>query len=146
MSTSDIDFLVTDFYQTLTFVAGDKPDLNALEALFHEEAILINNTFGRPLTFTPEEFAKGIQTKVADGSMEQFMQREVFSKTEVFGKIAQRVSVYEYSFTGHESGRIPRGISYIQCIQTENKWMISSMVWQDENENYLIPHEYHIER
>lgn len=146
MSTSDIDFLVTDFYQTLSFQTGETPDLDALQALCFDEAILINNTFGRPLSFTPEEFAKGIQTKVADGSMQQFMQREIFSKTEIFGKIAQRVSVYEYSFTDHESGRIPRGINYVQCIQTEGKWLISSMAWQDENENYHIPHEYHIGR
>jgi hypothetical protein len=146
MSSSDIDFLVTDFYQALSFQPGETPDLDSLKALFFDEAVLINNTFGRPLSFTAETFTNAIQTQVADGSMEQFVQRELFSKTETFGKIAQRVSVYEYSFTDHESGRIPRGISYIQCIQTDNKWLIASMVWQDENENYMIPHEYHIGR
>lgn len=146
MSSSDIDLLVTDFYQTLSFQSGEEPDLNTLESLFYDEAVLINNTFGRPLSFTPQSFAKAIQTQVADGTMLQFVQRELFSKTETFGKIAQRVSVYEYSFTDHESGRIPRGINYVQCIQTEGKWLIASMTWQDENENYHIPHEYHIGR
>jgi hypothetical protein len=102
----------------------------------------VNNSFREPIKFTAPSFIEALESQVASGDIEQFVQREIYSKTEVFGKVAQRVSVYEYSFTDQDSPRMPRGINFIQFIQVEGNWRIVSMAWSDENENHVIPQEY----
>lgn len=142
MSEADIHRLITDFYDIITFKAGERPHYNTLLGMFDENAVLINNSFARPLRFTPEEFVQALQSQVAAGDMQQFMQREIYGKTELFGKVAQRISVYEYNFADHELERLPRGINFIQFVQIDGKWLITAMAWNDENENHIIPEEY----
>ncbi len=74
--------------------------------------------------------------------MSQFIIRELKGKTQVFGKLAHRLSVYEYNLGEETSGRLPRGVNYIQFTQVEDNWRIVSMAWCDENEDNMIPPEY----
>jgi hypothetical protein len=142
MSTIDIDYLTKDFYKAISFVRSKPPDFTLVKILFYGSGILINNSFNTPITFTAESFIEAMESQVADGIMEQFMEREINSKTEIFGKVAHRISVYEYNFADHELKKLPRGINFIQFVQIEGHWRILSMVWFDENENHLIPEEY----
>jgi hypothetical protein len=142
MNTRAIDYITEDFYESLSFQDGEMPDLDTARELFYEKGLIINNSFSKPVTFTVDGYIQSFEEKIADGSMIQFMQRELYSKTEVFGKVAQRLSVYEYSFTYHETANAPRGVNYIQFILDNDNWRITSMAWSDENENYKIPAEY----
>jgi hypothetical protein len=142
MDTTGIDVLIKDFYKEISFVGAVPPELASLKILFFGDGILINNSFSKPITFTIESYIQAIKVQVADGNIEQFMEREIHSRTEVFGKVAQRISVYEYNFADHEMPKLPRGINFIQLIQTEGKWRILSMAWSDENENHLISSAY----
>ena len=142
MNTRAIDYITEDFYESLSFQDGEMPDLETARELFYEKGLIINNSFGKPITFTVDGYIQSFESKIADGTMLQFMQRELYSKTEVFGKVAQRLSVYEYSFTYHETANAPRGVNYIQFMLDNDNWRITSMAWNDENENYKIPAEY----
>jgi hypothetical protein len=141
MNTRAIDYVTEDFYESLSFMDGEMPDLETVQSLFYSDGLLINNSFGRPIKFTAESFVEDLETKIEAGQLLQFMQRELYSKTEIFGRIAQRVSVYEYSFVYHEIDNLPRGINYIQFVQDDDIWRISSMAWNDESENYRVPSE-----
>ena len=142
MNPRAIDYVTEDFYESLCFQDGELPDLETVKELFYGDGLLINNSFGKPVKYTAETFTAALEAQIADGTMLQFMQRELFSKTEIFGKIAQRISVYEYTFADHEIEHLPRGINYIQYILVDDNWRITSMTWSDENENHLIPGEY----
>jgi hypothetical protein len=142
MDTTAIDSLTKDFYKSISFNHAEPPEFAAVKILFFGDGILINNSFRIPITFTVESFIDAVNVKVAEGSIEQFMEREIHSKTEIFGKVAQRVSVYEFNFADHAAPRLPKGINFIQFICTEGKWRILSMAWFDENENHIIPQEY----
>ncbi|MDF2432396.1 MAG: hypothetical protein JWP44_2027 [Mucilaginibacter sp.] len=142
MNTRAIDYITEDFYESLSFQDGELPDLETVRELFYDEGLLINNSFGKPIKFTAETFTMALESQIADSTVLQFMQRELYSKTEIFGKIARRVSVYEYSFADGDSGSLPRGINYIQYILFDDHWRITSMTWNDENENYQIPPEF----
>ena len=141
MNTRAIDYITEDFYESLSFQDGEMPDLETVTALFYDEGLLINNTFGKPVKFTAETFTQSLEEQIEEGKLLQFMQRELYSKTEIFGKVAQRISVYEYSLADYATENLPRGINYIQFIQVDDNWHITSMVWNDENENYRIPEE-----
>jgi len=142
MNVRAIDYITEDFYESLSFQDGELPDLETVSGLFYADGLLVNNSFGKPVTFTTETFVQALESQIVAGTLLQFMQRELYSKTEVFGKVAQRLSVYEYSFVDHEIENLPRGINYIQFILVDDSWKITSMAWSDENENYQIPGEY----
>ncbi len=142
METIEIDDLTKDFYKAISFVSSEPPDFTPVKILFYGNGILINNSFSTPITFTAESFIEAMGSQVAEGAIEQFMERELYSKTEVFGRVAHRISVYEYNFADHEQQRLPRGLNFIQFVQIEGNWRILSMAWFDENENHLIPEEY----
>jgi hypothetical protein len=142
MSILEIDYLTKDFYKAISFVRSEPPDFTPVKILFFGTGILINNSFNTPITFTAESFIEAMESQVAEGNIEQFMEREIYSKTEMFGKVAHRISVYEYNFADHEMQKLPRGINFIQFVQIEGNWRILSMAWFDENENHLIPEEY----
>ncbi len=142
MSISLIDYLTADFYKGISFQNGEPPDFISVKILFYGSGILINNTFDKPITFTAESFIQTLEARVASGEMQQLMQHEINSKTDVFGKVAQRISVYEYNLADHKIKNLPRGINYIQYVQVEDSWRIISMLWHDENELYQIPRKY----
>jgi hypothetical protein len=141
MNTRAIDYVTEDFYESLSFMDGELPDLDTVKGLFYADGLLINNSFGKPVMFTIESFIESLQVQMEEGKLLQFMQRELYSKTEIFGRVAQRVSVYEYSFSYYETESLPRGINYIQFVQEDDNWRISSMAWNDESENNKIPVE-----
>lgn len=142
MDTLSIDKLTTGFYYTISFDDPADFDVTSLKNFFYGDGILINNSFGKPVALTVDAYANKLKAQVADHTLKHYFQREISSKTEVFGKIAQRVSTYEYTFAGSRSANMPRGINYIQFLKVDGKWKITSMVWQDENEHHQIPAEY----
>jgi hypothetical protein len=141
MNTRAIDYITEDFYESLSFQDGEMPDLETIKGLFYDDGLLVNNSFGKPVKFTAEAFTLALEAQIAAGTLLQFMQRELYSKTEIFGKIAHRVSVYEYTFSD-QTEKMPRGVNYIQFVQVDDNWRIASMTWNDENENYQVPREY----
>jgi len=141
MTNRQIDYITEDFYESLSFMDGELPDLDTVRELFHEDGLLINMSFGKPITYSIESFIRTLEDQVTEGQLTQFMQRELYSKTEVFGRIAQRTSVYEYSFAYHETEGIPKGVNYIQFVQVDDIWRISSMIWSDEGANFRVPRE-----
>lgn len=146
MNIVEIDYLTKNFYQAISFDRSTPPDFTQLKILFYGTGMLINNTFGKPITFTAETFIKTLESQAADRSVEQYMQREIHSNTEIFGKVAHRISVYEYNYSDHETAKLPRGINFIQFVQIEGHWRIFSMAWAEENENHLIPERYLFDR
>jgi hypothetical protein len=142
MSILQIDLLTEDFYKTISFANSEVPDAEDLKAVFAGEGVMVNNTFNEPIVFTVKSFLSNMETQVAEGTLTQFMQREINGKTQVFGKAAQRTSVYEYTFTDSTTEKLPRGVNFIQYAQVNGTWKIISMVWNDENENNIIPVEY----
>jgi hypothetical protein len=142
MSISDIDNLTAQFYESISFKNSVIPDVLSLHQIFSGEGLLINNSFVEPVMFTAESFIQELEAQVANGEIKQYIQRELYSKTELFGKVAQRLSVYEYSFSDYVQDQMPRGINFIQYVKIGDSWNIASMIWNDENENYQIPAEY----
>jgi hypothetical protein len=146
MSTTAIDILTKEFYNTISFKNSVVPDVTSLHAIFYGEGLMINNSFEEPQSYTAESFVQDLESQVALGETQQLLQRELASKTEVFGKVAQRTSIYEYTFADYQPEVMPRGINFIQYVMVGESWHITSMVWNDENENYQIPKEYQMQR
>jgi hypothetical protein len=111
--------------------------------MFYGPGIFINNTFVDPLNYNLEEYLGELQSQGEfDEEITEHTQREIYSKTEIFGAIAQRVSVYEYNYTDRVDGRPPRAVSFIQLLKIDGNWRILSIIWHEENDENFIPTEY----
>ncbi|MEN0050113.1 MAG: hypothetical protein AAF806_23820 [Bacteroidota bacterium] len=70
-----------------------------------------------------------------------FHEIELGGKTEYFGKIGHRISAYASYFNGmSEVGE--RGVNSFQLVQIEDKWLISSIIWDIESKDLPIPEQY----
>ncbi len=138
----EIDDLVRDYYRAITIRNEHPPELSAVQILFYGDGVLINGSFKQPIGFTASSFVTALESEIAEGNLSQYIIHEIHGKTEVYGKLARRVSIYEYNLGEETSGRLPRGVNYIQFVEFKGNWRILSMAWYDENEDYLIPMEY----
>lgn len=137
----EIDHLTERYYQSVSFNKEHYPNYDMLQNIFYGAGSIINNNFDAPIEFTIESFSQALSNQIEKGNSEYFVQQEISDTTEIFGKIAQRVSVYEYSSSELPDQQWKKGINYIQYIFIDNQWKITSMVWQDEKEEAKIPEE-----
>ncbi|WP_374164236.1 hypothetical protein [Arcticibacter sp. MXS-1] len=142
INIQEIDKLTEQFYAAISFNQEHYPQFDHLQELFYGAGKLINNNYDQPIDFTVQSYAQAVMKQIEDGSSSFYSQQEISDNTEVFGNTAQRVSVYEYSFSAETSQPWTRGVNFIQYIYTEGQWRIVSMVWTDEKDDLVIPETY----
>lgn len=138
----EIELLTHDFYKAISFTNDAYPEVDDVNIMFYGQGVMINNSYADPLNYSVQTFVQELSSQVANSEVEQFVQREVYGVTELFGKIAHRTSVYEYTYADYETNGIPRGLNYIQFVKVDRNWRILSMIWSDENENHVIPCDF----
>jgi len=142
MTFPEIDKLTQQFYECICFNPEHYPKYDELQELFYGDGKLINGNFYQPLEFTVQSYIQALMHQINDGNATFYSQQEISDVTEVFGKMAQRTSVYEYSYTVETTQPWKRGVNYIQYIFVGGKWKIVSMLWNDEKEELMIPDSY----
>lgn len=142
MTFPEIDKLTQHFYDCVCFNPEHYPKFDELEELFYGDGKLINGNFYQPLDFTVQSYIQALMHQIDDGNATFYSQQEISDITDVFGKMAHRISVYEYSNTADPSQPWKRGVNYIQYIFIDGKWRIVSMLWNDEKEELKIPESY----
>jgi hypothetical protein len=129
-----IDAAVTGTYQVISGPAGQKRDFDRMRALFAPGALL--------RVITP----KGIRGGTLDDYVaksgpvlekEGFTERELGRRTEVYGNLATVWSAYDgrtQSGSFHE-----RGINSFQLVKIDGKWLVASILWQEEGTPVVFP-------
>lgn len=141
MDIQQIDHLTESFYQSVSFNHEHFPQFDMLQQLFYGSGKLINNNFEQPIDFTVQSYAQALMRQIEEGNATYFIQQEIADKTVIFGTMAQRISVFEYSFV-KDTPDWKRGVNYIQYIKTGENWLVTSMIWSYEKEGLLIPEDY----
>lgn len=142
INTQQIDHLTEKFYQCISFDQERYPNFDELQNLFFGAGKLINSNFDQPIDFTVQSFSQAMMQQIESGNVNFHSQQEIGDVTEIFGKIAQRISVYEYSNVRSVRQKWKRGVNYIQYIFTEDQWLITSMIWNDEKGDLVVPRLY----
>ena len=141
MISQEIDHLTERFYQSVCFSAEHYPNIDQLQELFYGSGILINNNSEQPIEFTVQSYAHAMMAQIESGDAVYYVQQEISDNTEIFGNMAQRISVFEYSFV-KDTPNWKRGVSYIQYICVNSEWRIISIIWTYEKEGLVIPGKY----
>jgi hypothetical protein len=141
MTNQEIDNLTKEYYECICFNPEHFPQFDRLQDLFYGDGKLINSNFDKPLEFTVHTYTQALMLQIEEGNASFYSQQEISDITEVFGKIAQRISVYEYTTT-HSPLPWKRGVNFIQYIFINGAWKIISLLWEDEKEDQKIPQAY----
>ena len=139
---SILDELTRIFYTLFTNKTGQQPDVERIHELFIPEGLIIKNSDTTPVLYNLQQFIEPRIKLLTDGSLIDFSEVEVTERTEIFGNIAHRFSLYRKS--GILAGKKfeTNGMKTIQFIKTPEGWKISCLAWDDEREGLAIPDKY----
>ena len=134
-------------YQSICFRKGEQPTFESLRTLFIPQGLLINNNNpAAPEVMSVDAFIEVVQSAIATGGLEEFHEREIARRIEVFGNIAHVFSTYEARFDADSKEPFSVGINTIQLVRTgasgSEDWLVSSMAWNDETPERPIPTQY----
>jgi hypothetical protein len=133
-----ISHLTAAFFEAVSFPSGGRPDYERIRTLFVDRGLLVKNTGDAPEISTVDEFIAPRQQLVDSGRLTAFSETESSHSTEVFGNIAQRLSVYAKSGTQDGADFDALGVISTQFIRTPHGWRILSMIWDDEREGLTV--------
>ncbi|MDN5216673.1 GNAT family N-acetyltransferase [Fulvivirgaceae bacterium BMA12] len=128
---AEIDNLTTAFFDLFTNKDGREPRVRELAQLFIQGGIIVNNSEDPPVVYDLKTFMASREKLLTDGTISMFSEREIFNKTEVLEKIAQRFCFYEKSGKLNGDCFEKKGMKLIQFIKVDAAWKISSLSWTD---------------
>ncbi|MEO7751123.1 MAG: nuclear transport factor 2 family protein [Sphingomicrobium sp.] len=133
--TAGIDQAITGVYSVISGPPGQKRDFEKMRSMFAPGALL--------RVITPNRGVRGGDLEAyikASGPIlekEGFTERELGRRTEVYGNLATVWSSYDgrtASGSFHE-----RGINSFQLVKVDGKWLVASILWQEEGTPVQFP-------
>jgi hypothetical protein len=139
---AEIDALVAAFFRLFSNRGGRKVDLTLLFELFIPEGAIIKNIGPEPVIYDLKAFIAPREKLLNGGNLVDFWEQEVAERTDIFGNIAQRFSLYRKGGVQSGVGFVVMGMKTTQFVRTPNGWRMSSLVWDDCREGLAIPERY----
>ena len=135
----EIDEVCKSFFSAFCNEKRKKPKLHLLKKLFIKDALIIRNSGSSPEISDVAGFIKPREKILSNGTLTNFKEHELSERTDIFGNIAQRFSVYRKQ--GYHNGKffVTKGIKTMQFVNTKSGWRVSSLAWDDEKEGLKIP-------
>jgi len=129
-----IDRTVRATYAVISGPPGQKRDFDRMRSLFAPNALL--------RVITPKGVRGGtLEDYIAKNGpaleKEGFTERELARRTEIYGNLATVWSSYDgrtASGSFHE-----RGINSFQLVRVDGKWLVASILWQEETPQFPLP-------
>ena len=129
---NEINKLTTTFFNLFTNTNGKVPDVKRIRDLFISNGMIISNTNGSPEIYNLEKFIVPREKMLTNGTLTDFCEGEISYKTEIFGNVAHRFSLYEKSGKLNGVDFESKGVKTIQFIKINEEWKMSSVAWSDE--------------
>jgi len=136
---AELDRLVAAFFSAVSFETGSAPTYDAIRDLFIAQGLLIKNVSSTPEICSIDTFIAPRRALVASGALTRFNEVELSHTNDIFGNVAQRLSVYAKSGVQNGTAFEARGVTFTQFISTPEGWRISAMAWDDERPGLVVP-------
>jgi hypothetical protein len=129
-----IDQTIRDTYAVISGPAGQKRDFAKMRSLFAPNALLrVIGPKGVRGGTLEDYIAKSGPILEKEG----FTEHELGRRTEVYGNLATVWSSYDgrtASGSFHE-----RGINSFQLVKVDGRWLVASILWQEETPEFPLP-------
>jgi hypothetical protein len=129
-----IDKAVVGVYEVISGPPGQKRDFNRMRAMFAPGATMRAIGAKGVRGGTVEDY---ITRNSAILEKEGFTERELGRRVEVWGNLATAWSSYDGRTANgsfHE-----RGINSFQLVKVDGKWLVASILWQEETAENPLP-------
>lgn len=133
-----IDQLTAAFFKVFSAKPDGVVNLDQIYQLFIPQGLIIKNLGSTLEIYDLQQFIEPREKLLNDGSLVDFEEEEVSERTEIFGNIAQRFSLYRKSGILSGEGFETRGMKTLQFIRTPEGWRMSSLAWDDEREGLRV--------
>jgi hypothetical protein len=137
-----LDALTAKLYGSICFEKGGAPPVERLYDLFLPEGLMIRNDGEQPTIMSVADFIEAYRQRISSGEITSFYEGELSAITEMFGRIAHRFSTYETKFDLTRDEPFSIGINSIQFVMVDGRWLISSIVWNNQTDELKIPEKY----
>lgn len=134
-----IDLVVNSFFSTFNNKDGKSVNLDCLADIFVPGGVVVRTCGELPSVQNLADFIAPRHRLLNNGELEEFSEEELWERTDIFGSVAQRLSLYMKS--GILSGKSfqTKGMKSIQLVNTESGWKISAVAWDDERDGVSVP-------
>jgi len=132
---------VDDAYTSICFKKGEQPRYDDIRKAFIPKAQLINFRTDTAQVTNLQQFIYLYRTVIETDSINMFYEKELYGKTEQFGKIASRISTYA-TYLNTMDKPAERGVNSFQLIKTPQGWKVSSIIWDVEKKGLEVPEYY----
>jgi hypothetical protein len=131
-----IDDMARAFFRAFCNRDGVSADVDSLRSLFIAEGIVVKGAAPAVETYTLAQFIEPRRALLSDGTLVDFVEEEVDSRTVVLGNLAHRLSLYRKSGVLNGVRFETTGVKTLQLVRTREGWRIVSVVWDDEREGF----------
>jgi hypothetical protein len=128
----EIDDITHQFFDLFTNTNNKIPNLQKINEIFLAGGLLINNTSDEAAIYDLDSFIKPREEILTNGTLTNFIEKETSYKTEIYGKIAHRVSNYRKSGELNGEAFTGEGKKLLQFIKLKDQWVLSSVLWHDK--------------
>jgi hypothetical protein len=139
---SSIDNIIAALYAVISGPAGER-DWIRFRNLYHEKAYMgavVKTPAGQVVyrSFTPDEYVKANGPFMLKNA---FFEEELGRTVNQYTKIAQVFTSYQYRLK--EDGPVEeRGINSLQLVYFNDRWWITSIIWEDEGKENPLPEKF----
>ena len=137
-----IDSLITQFYKSFSFNDGAWKDAEKSKGFFFDQGRIVANLGDTPQNWTLKQYITNVRERITQQSVISIEEKEIFQKTDVFGKVAQRLSTYEIHSKTKDKEIIKNGVNMIQLLKVNGEWKVYSLIWDRESAQQKIPAEF----
>ncbi|HRH49940.1 MAG TPA: hypothetical protein PLP23_14385 [Panacibacter sp.] len=132
---------VADAYKVISFKKGEHADFENIKNYFIPKTQFINFRTDTAEILSLDEFIGAYKSFIEETHTESFYEKELYGRTDQFGKIAQRISTYA-TYLNTMDSTAERGVNSFQLIKTPQGWRVTSIIWDVEKPSLQIPMEY----
>lgn len=138
-----IDAVIAAFFGAFTNKHGPA-DLGRLRALTIAQCVIVKASV--PEVYGLEDFIAPRAKLLNGGPLAEFEEVETSSSTDIFGNIAQRLSLYRKS--GILSGKsfTATGVNQFLLVRMDAGWKVAAIAWDDEREGFVPPRRIAVAR
>jgi hypothetical protein len=136
---AEIDARVSAFYGVFENRGGRPPRLSALYELCLPECVITRVGVEGPAVCGLEAFIAPRAALLTGGELVEFHEEEIRSRTDLFGGVAQRFSLYRKAGVLRGEAFAGQGMKCLQFVKTAEGWRISAVAWEDERPGLEVP-------
>ena len=136
---AEIDACVGAFYAVFENRGGRRPRLGALHDMCLPECVITRVGTEGPAVCGLEAFIAPRAALLTGGELVEFHEEEVRARTDLFGGVAQRFSLYRKAGVLRGEEFTGQGMKCLQFVKTGEGWRISAFAWEDERPGLEVP-------